>query len=499
MKASIDFPTSLRLSAEDAQDVLLAETLERSETESGHWNAEESLTASRNARELAGTSATPAVYLPIRARLVLARLKTFVPNQEKLCNITFNTWPLVLGLLLLAYLGGALTDSFATEGARINLLSPPVLLLLMWNLIVYLLLLLSALGLSTKARFSPIEMLAIGFSRMKWTGLDKNAPKALFAVRWTAVQTTRLRTEASRAFHLASCAFAIGLLTSIAVRGIGTAYIVGWESTWFDENPEWIAAILRTVYDIIPLDWFGGTPWPDYEIVADLRFDRIDSATFNSASDWLCRLMLTISAVILLPRILLIAVSSWKLSRLKKAVTIDTTTSYYRSIFSTDKLPEKHSILIVDHADDSVCLPTEWLSLKSRLQTNNLLVTNAWEGDISEKIASLPEATVYDCLIGLDPTGTPEEEVHGHLIDCVKGFCLHHSSPSPIVILNLAPLVKRHGSDSDKVGSRRALWESFAHQHGVSSIAVNLSDEAALTTVETRLSTLTNSLGQTKS
>ena len=498
MKASIDFPTSLQLAAEDAQDVLLAETLESSETESGHWNANESSAASRDARELAGASAKPAVYLPIRARLVLARLKTFVPNQEKLRNVTFNTWPLVLGLVLLAYLGGALTDRFATEGARINLLSPPVLLLLVWNLVVYLILLIGTLGLLPKVPFSPVEALVAGFSRMKWTGLDKKAPKALFAARWTALQTTRLRTEASRAFHLASCAFAVGLLTSIAVRGIGTAYTIGWESTWFSENPEWIAALLRTVYNIIPLDWFGGTPWPDTETVAGLRFDKLDPSGLYSASDWLCRLMLTISAVILLPRLLLAGVSSWKLSRLKKTVTIDTTAPYYRNIFSTDKVPEKHSILIVDHAGDNASLPTEWLSLKSRLRTNTLLLVNAWEGDISEKTASLPTAASYDCMIGLDPTGTPEEEVHGHLIDSVKDFCCHHASSSPVVILNLAPLISRHGDDSDKVGSRRALWESFAHQHGVSAVAVNLADEATVQALETRLSALTDSPRETQ-
>lgn len=50
---------------------------------------------------------------------------------------------------------------------------------------------------------------------------------------------------AARAFHLAAAAFAAGLLASIAVRGIGTAYVVGWESTWFADNPNRVAGILR--------------------------------------------------------------------------------------------------------------------------------------------------------------------------------------------------------------------------------------------------------------
>ena len=491
MKASSAFPTSLTLSTEDAKDVLLAETLEQTESQAGHWTDGESAAASRDAKELAGDSAKPAVYLAIRARLVLARLKAFVPDQEKLRDVRFNTWPLILGLVLLAYLGGALTDRFATEGARINLLSPPVLLLLVWNMLVYLGLILGAIGLMPKATFSPVGALTSGFSHMKWTGLDKKAPKAMFAARWTALQQSRLRLEASRAFHLASFAFAVGLLTSIAVRGIGTAYTVGWESTWFGEKPEWIALILRALYDLVPLEWFGQAAWPDTETIAGLRFDRLDSNVANTASDWLLRLMLTLSTVILLPRLLLVGISSMRLTRRKKSVVLETGSAYYRGIFTADKLPQKTSVLVVDHAGDVGTIPAEWLTLKSELQTPTLIVANAWEGDIVEKLNALPTAAAYDFLIGLDPTGTPEEEVHGHLIDSIRDFSLSHASSAPLAVLNLTPLIRRHGSDADKVGSRRALWESFAHRHGVSAVALNLDDRNALKSLHSRLFTPT--------
>ena len=99
--------------------------------------------------------------------------------------------------------------------------------------------------------------------------------KARFFSRWIACQDAYLRTEAARAFHLASVAFVIGLLTSIGVRGIGTAYTVGWESTWLGNHPEWISVILRSLYDLVPLDRLGGAAWPDLSVIADLRFDRV--------------------------------------------------------------------------------------------------------------------------------------------------------------------------------------------------------------------------------
>lgn len=116
MKKSIDFPSVLTVPQSDAEDILLAETLESMEIEVGHWSQNDGETASRDARELAGEAATPKDFIAIRARLVLARLKNYVPDQERIRKVSFNTTPLVLGLLFLAYLGGALTDRFATVG-----------------------------------------------------------------------------------------------------------------------------------------------------------------------------------------------------------------------------------------------------------------------------------------------------------------------------------------------------------------------------------------------
>ena len=56
----------------------------------------------------------------------------------------------ILGLA--ALMSGMLTDHLATEDARINLLSPPLLLLIVWNLAVYLLIILKPLMPSGTSR-----------------------------------------------------------------------------------------------------------------------------------------------------------------------------------------------------------------------------------------------------------------------------------------------------------------------------------------------------------
>ncbi|EJX00400.1 hypothetical protein, membrane [gut metagenome] len=253
MTSPSDSPTRLTLSATDGREVLLAEILESSAIKNGHWTRQEMNLASRDARELAGEAAEPALFLTVRSRLTLARLKPLIPNQETIGPVKFNIWPFILALMLSAFFCGALTDRFATDGARINLLSAPIILLLLWNLAVYVALLLNRLGLCPSYTRLPTQLLKKAFSRLPLSGLPTDSLKTRFITRWIACQDTYLRTEATRAFHFASLAFVIGLLASLGIRGIGTAYSVGWESTWLGSSPEWISVILRAIYDWIPL------------------------------------------------------------------------------------------------------------------------------------------------------------------------------------------------------------------------------------------------------
>lgn len=55
----------------------------------------------------------------------------------------------------------------------------------------------------------------------------------------------------------------------MAVRGIGTAYHVGWESTWLADNPEAVHTVLNTIYGHLPFC----PPVPDVSAVAALAFD----------------------------------------------------------------------------------------------------------------------------------------------------------------------------------------------------------------------------------
>lgn len=145
-------PKFVHLSESDARDVLFAEMLEKRAGGDGRWSAGNRDAATRDAKRLAGEGVGARDFLPLRARLVAARLHEDPANAFGTTSFRRASLALTVILGLAALMSGMLTDHLATEGARINLLSPPLLLLIVWNLAVYLLIILKPLMPSGTSR-----------------------------------------------------------------------------------------------------------------------------------------------------------------------------------------------------------------------------------------------------------------------------------------------------------------------------------------------------------
>lgn len=247
-------PSFIQLSESDARDVLFAEALEKKAAVEGRWSSPDRDAATRDAKRLAGEHAALKRFLPLRARLVAARLHE--DPAGAFGTALFHRAALALTVLLglAAFVSGMLTDRLATEGARINLLSPPLLLLVLWNIAVYLLILLKPL---LPGRISS-HLLPLRECLSKALLRAAGASAASIEAR-SAIFMPQCRWLVARALHIAAILFAVGLLAGMAVRGIGTAYHVGWESTWLAGNPQAVHAVLSAIYGHLP---FCG-PIPD--------------------------------------------------------------------------------------------------------------------------------------------------------------------------------------------------------------------------------------------
>lgn len=469
---SDSIPKFVHLSESDARDVLFAEMLEKRAGGDGRWSAGDRDAATRDAKRLAGEGVYIRDFLPLRARLVAARLHE--DPADAFGTTAFRRSGLVLTIILglAALLSGMFTDYLATEGARINLLAPPLLFLIIWNLAVYLLIILKPLmaGSTSRQLLSVREFLSRGL-------LKAAGSSAISVEAGTALFLPQCRWLVARALHIAAILFAAGLLAGMAVRGIGTAYHVGWESTWLASKPEAAHTVLSMVYGHLPFC----PPVTDVSSVAALAFDA-QTASAVDAAPWLLRLMCLLALVIILPRLLLTLKCTVGLAATRRRVRINLESPYYRSILSVSDVPAVRTTIIVDSTDAVDDLPAHWHDLKAKLRTAepdsgnvDLQTDSAWNGTTSEVLAAVKPAIIHRLLLAFDPSSTPEVEVHGTTMETAAFWCASKQSPAPIVVLDLSRINGRFGRGSPAAGSRTALWQTFAAERGLRTMAADMS------------------------
>lgn len=405
--------------------------------------------AAADARLIAGKD--PKEKALARAKLVLSR-RSLKPSRVP----TLPTGLFTGALMLCAYFLGVMTDRFSSEGAVVNLLSPALLLILFWQIALYTLLLVGTIAapLGWKPKWPGRELFAALLSRLRILTVSKQTLRE--RPLWLSLLTPALRSEAARAFHLAAAALGAGLLTGLAFRGIGTAYTVGWTSTWLAGHEAWLAALFSATYGLVPLELFG-TPFPDAAAIAEMNL-RINAQGSPDAAAWLLRLMGLVAIVVILPRLLLAFFAGRRAKAARtRFVWIDeldepAPVSTQRSVAS---ISEGATVLTTIPADESLRRRTAALLMQPDARWRTV---DVWKDEPESALASVDtEAAV----LLFDATATPEEEVHGHWIDAVG-----RRQPDAVTLLvDLSGLEAQFGAESERITARKALWESFAAEH----------------------------------
>lgn len=405
--------------------------------------------AAADARLIAGKD--PKEKALARAKLVLSR-RSLKPSRVP----TLPTGLFTGALMLCAYFLGVMTDRFSSEGAVVNLLSPALLLILLWQTALYALLLVGTIAapLGWKPKWPGRELFAALLSRLRILTVSKQTLRE--RPLWLSLLTPALRSEAARAFHLAAAALGAGLLTGLAFRGIGTAYTVGWTSTWLAGHEAWLAALFSATYGLVPLELFG-IPFPDAAAVAEMNL-RVNAQGSPDAAAWLLRLMGLVAIVVILPRLLLAFFAGRRAKAARtRFVWIDeldepAPVSTQRSVAS---ISEGATVLTTIPADESLRRRTAALLMQPDARWRTV---DVWKDEPESALASVDtEAAV----LLFDATATPEEEVHGHWIDAVG-----RRQPDAVTLLvDLSGLEAQFGAESERLTARKALWESFAAEH----------------------------------
>ncbi|RYF58624.1 MAG: DUF2868 domain-containing protein, partial [Comamonadaceae bacterium] len=172
---------------------------------------------------------------------------------------------LARGLPLLALAMGLAIDRIA-NAHRVDLLSPPLLIVLAWNLCVYLLMAWRAWR--PPATGLPLLQGLRHLTRRLGTGRGRGLAARIaadFHARWWAHTADLQVQRAARVLHLCAAAWGAGIALSLLLRGLVVRYQFGWESTFLDAAQ--VHAIVSVLFWPLAV-LFGTAPFTLQEIAA---------------------------------------------------------------------------------------------------------------------------------------------------------------------------------------------------------------------------------------
>ena len=280
----------------------------------------------------ASTDATRA-FLQERALRLLRVLENRNPALASLSAARpWSRW-LSLTAFLAAIIFGAATDRIANPH-RVDLLSLPLLTLIIWNVVIYCVLIASYF---LRRQPSPDARPAAALF-VRWTDGLRDWQRrssqlrahvtAVFIRGWygasSALQTQRLR----KILHLAAAGWALGLALSLFTRGLVVEYRVGWESTFLDASQ--VHAILRVllmpVAALFPFQAF------DVQDIASFRFSNGSGAV--AGARWVYIYATLLAVVVIMPRLALAFYSGWRERMLSRRIVLNLTDPYYQRLLA---------------------------------------------------------------------------------------------------------------------------------------------------------------------
>lgn len=273
----------------------------------------------------------PVQYLQQRARRLLAAVANRNPQLAALQDPEpWRRW-LLWALPVAAVVLGMGIDRIDNPG-QVNMLSPPLLGVLFWNLAAYLFLLVAA-WLPARA--------AGGASRLpqwlaRWPGLGARSGRlrldvsARFHEQWLRATGRQQALWGRQLLHLTAAGWAIGLALSILVGGLVRQYRVGWESTLLDlgQVHAFLQFLFAPVVALLPFEGFSA---------ADLQRMAFGSGAaigVEEARRWVWMYVALLLLVVVVPRALLAGWAAWRRRGLGRAVRIDLRDPYFVQVLA---------------------------------------------------------------------------------------------------------------------------------------------------------------------
>ncbi|MHA4869413.1 DUF2868 domain-containing protein [Duganella sp. PWIR1] len=443
-----------------ARDVVLVRAIETADQQKEILSDDDRKYASRSARELAQwraadrkTEVTGDDFLHQRAEQLLKRLAERHSSFASFLKQRSPLQPLAWALPLIALLLGAGLDRI-TDPHRVDLLSAPLLLIIGWNLLVYLGLLVW-LFLPSKPRVP---------HRLK---APRKLPSVLSAAvlnflrEWSELSAKLNAARLGRAVHLSAAAFAVGALASLYARGLLSQYAAGWESTFLNaaQVHGLLSALFAPAVALFHLQEFT---------LAEIEVLRFPTITPAAGARWVHLYAATILLLVVAPRLLLAAFAHWRAARLSRHFALDLEQPYFRKLNDTMGMAKGGTLRVLPYSftvDERRHRGMEAVAIKLLGEQGRLMLRPSIAyGETPQDLQG--EAAITAALFNL--TATPEQENHGALLDqLVKA-----APPGFMVLLDESAYLERMGAE--RLAERVALWQEFCRFHHATASVVNL-------------------------
>ena len=441
-----------------ARAVVLVRAIESADGAREIWSDADRVAAGRGAAESVGESATDDGFIARRAELVLERLAARYPKTRALARIPeLRGWLAPLAAALAFALGIAGVD--IGPGQRINLLAPPVLGLLAWNLAVYVALVASAIPGRARARSpGPLrQRIATAMRRLSQAGGTSGAPPALaaalvrFAADWPALAAPLWQQRAARLLHLGAAALAAGAIAGLYVRGIALEYRAAWQSTFLDAMD--VARLLRIV--LAPGSWVTGIAVPGAD---HLRTIGNASAGENAAA-WIHLYAATILLVVVVPRLALAALAWSRERRAARHFPLALDHAYFRRLLHAWREGAAH-VLAMPYSYE---LPRANADGLARVMTRALqgAVDIAWRPPVpygADDLPVVPGTALAAVVAVFNLSATPERENHGAFL---AGLVRAAGRTPVIAVVDTSEFVGRFHDQPARIAERQDAWREL--------------------------------------
>ncbi len=452
-----------------ARAIMLVKAIEEADQHKEVLTDDDRKFASRTARELAHwqaaeqrSASTLPDFLYHRAEQLLKRLAA---RHKMFASVTHGhsgMWGASWLLPVVALLVGGMAERFG-DPHRVDVLSMPLLGIIAWNMLAYLLFILWALLPARRAglRRGLANRMALGSGHV-----PRRLPHALaggvlqFMVDWARIGARLNLARIARILHWSAAAFAIGAILSLYARGIVESYAAGWESTFL--SPWHVHRLLSVLF--APVEFIFGLEGFTLDEVMNLH-NWGESHPGNGAR-WVHLYAASLVLYVVLPRLVLGSVAAARALWLRRHFPLDLDQPYFHQLSvagggEPGLLRVLPYSLTVDEARSKGldAVAQDMLGEQARVR---LLPPAAYGSEAPALEAG--EGVTNAVLFGL--AATPEQENHGVFLAALgKGRKL-------VALLDQSALAAR--TDASRLSERIELWREFCILHGAEPKVVDL-------------------------